>query len=55
MLLSGTTVSLADAATSIMSVATSVISTVTGNATLMAFFCVGFVGSVIAIVKQLRG
>lgn len=39
----------------ILSVAGDIITTISGNATLMAFFCVGFVGSVIGVVMRLRG
>lgn len=42
------------AVTSLMSVVSSVMTTITGNETLMVFFCAGVVGIAIGVVKKLR-
>lgn len=46
--------SLTEAVTSIMSVVSTVMTTITGNAILLTFFCASIVGVAIAIVKRLR-
>lgn len=48
------TVSMTTAVTSFMDVVSTVMTTITGNAILMAFFCAGIVGIAIGVVKQLR-
>ena len=56
ILATGTTgTTMTDAVTSLMGVATSVLDMVTGNATLMVFFCGGLVFMGIGVVKRLRG
>lgn len=47
-------VSMTTAIESLMSVATSVLTTITGNATLMVFFCAGLAFTAIGIVKKLK-
>lgn len=42
------------AVTSLMSVVSTVMTTITGNETLMVFFCAGVVGLAIGVVKKLR-
>lgn len=42
------------AVTSLMDVVSKVMTTITGNETLMVFFCAGVVGIAIGVVKQLR-
>ena len=42
------------AVTSLMSVVSDVMTTITGNETLMVFFCAGVVGIAIGVVKKLR-
>lgn len=42
------------AVTDIMSVVSTVMTTITGNAILLTFFCAGIVGVAIGIVKRLR-
>lgn len=42
------------AITSLMSVVSTVMTTITGNETLMVFFCAGVVGIAIGVVKKLR-
>ena len=39
---------------SLMDVVSKVMTTITGNETLMVFFCAGVVGIVIGVVKKLR-
>lgn len=39
---------------SLMEVVSSVITTITGNPTLMVFFCAGVVGIAIGVVKKLK-
>ena len=48
------TVSMTTAVTSFMDVVSTVMTTITGNPILMAFFCAGIVGIAIGVVKQLR-
>ena len=45
---------MTSAITEIMSVVTTVMSTITGNAILLTFFCASIVGIAIGIVKRLR-
>lgn len=47
-------VTMTDAVTSIMGVVSTVMTTITGNAVLMTFFCASIVGVAIGIVKRLR-
>lgn len=47
-------VSMTEAVTSIMGVVSTVMTTITGNAVLMTFFCASIVGVAIGIVKRLR-
>ena len=55
MLLTETTTSyMSEAIASLMEVATSVLTTVTGNPTLMVFFCAGLVFTAIKVVKRLK-
>lgn len=42
------------AVSSLMSVVSTVMTTITGNETLMVFFCAGVVGIAIGVVKKLR-
>lgn len=50
----GSAVTMTDAVTSIMGVVSTVMTTITGNAVLMTFFCASIVGVAIGIVKRLR-
>ena len=50
----GSAVSMTEAVTSIMGVVSTVMTTITGNAVLMTFFCASIVGVAIGIVKKLR-
>ena len=54
MLAETSTVSMTTAVGSFMEVVSTVMSTITGNATLMVFFCAGIVGIAIGVVKKLR-
>ena len=45
---------MSTAVTSLMGVVSTVMTTITGNATLMVFFCAGIVGIAIGVVKKLR-
>lgn len=54
LLAEASTVSMTDAVTSIMGVVSTVMTTITGNAVLMTFFCASIVGVAIGIVKRLR-
>ena len=47
-------VTMTDAVTSIMGVVSTVMTTITGNAVLMTFFCSSIVGVAIGIVRKLR-
>lgn len=42
------------AVTSLMDVVSTVLTTITGNATLMVFFCAGVVGIAIGVVRKLK-
>lgn len=50
----GSAVSMTEAVTSIMGVVSTVMTTITGHAVLMTFFCASIVGVAIGIVKRLR-
>lgn len=54
LLAEASTVSMTEAVTSIMGVVSTVMTTITGNAVLMTFFCASIVGVAIGIVKKLR-
>lgn len=54
LLADASTVSMTEAVTSIMGVVSTVMTTITGNAVLMTFFCASIVGVAIGIVKRLR-
>lgn len=55
MLLAETsTNTMSTAVTSLMNVVSTVMGTITGNETLMVFFCAGVVGIAIGVVKKLR-
>lgn len=45
---------MSEAITSLMDVATSVLTTITGNPTLMVFFCAGLAFTAIGVVKKLK-
>lgn len=47
-------ISMTEAVTSVMGVVSTVMTTITGNATLMTFFCASIVGVGIGICKKLR-
>lgn len=42
------------AVTSLMDVVSTVLTTITGNTTLMVFFCAGVVGIAIGVVRKLK-
>lgn len=42
------------AVTSLMDVVSTVLTTITGNSTLMVFFCAGVVGIAIGVVRKLK-
>lgn len=50
----GSAVTMTDAVTSVMGVVSTVMTTITGNAVLMTFFCASIVGVGIGICKKLR-
>ena len=54
VLATSASVSMTDAVTSLMRVVSTVMTTITGNAVLMTFFCAGIIGIAIAVVKKLR-
>lgn len=54
MLAEASTVTMTTAVGSFMEVVSTVMTTITGNATLMVFFCAGIVGIAIGVVKKLR-
>ena len=54
VLATSASVSMTDAVTSLMGVVYTVMTTITGNAVLMTFFCAGIIGIAIAVVKKLR-
>lgn len=45
---------MTEAVTSLMEIATSCLTVITGNATLMVFFCAGLVFTGIGVVKALK-
>lgn len=45
---------MTDAISSLMDVASNILTTVTGNPTLMVFFCAGLVFTAIGVVKKLK-
>lgn len=45
---------MTNAVTSLMDVVSTVLTTITGNATLMVFFCAGVVGIAIGVVRKLK-
>lgn len=45
---------MSTAVTSLMGVVSTVMTTITGNETLMVFFCAGVVGIAIGVVQKLR-
>ncbi len=45
---------MTQAVTDVMGVVSTVMTTITGNAVLMAFFCAGIIGVAIGVVKRLR-
>lgn len=48
-------INMTEAVTSLMSVASTVMTTIQENATLMTYFCAGIVFVGIGVVKRLRG
>lgn len=54
LLAEASTNTMTTAVTSLMSVVSTVMTTITGNETLMVFFCAGVVGIAIGVVKKLR-
>lgn len=50
----GTVNYMTEAISTLMSTATTVLTTVTGNETLMVFFCAGLVFTAIGVVKKLK-
>lgn len=54
MLAEASTVTMTTAVSSFMEVVSTVMTTITGNPTLMVFFCAGIVGIAIGVVKKLR-
>ena len=54
MLAEASTVTMSTAVSSFMEVVSTVMTTISGNATLMVFFCAGIVGIAIGVVKKLR-
>lgn len=47
-------VTMTTAINDLMGVATTVLTTITGNATLMVFFCAGLAFTAIGVVKKLK-
>lgn len=45
---------MTQAVSDVMGVVSTVMTTITGNAVLMAFFCAGIIGVAIAIVRKLK-
>lgn len=54
ILASGGGSGMTQAISDVMSVVSTVMTTITGNAVLMAFFCAGIIGVAIAIVRKLK-
>ena len=54
LLAEASTNTMTTAVTSLMDVVSKVMTTITGNETLMVFFCAGVIGIAIGVVKKLR-
>ncbi len=54
LLAEASTNTMTTAVTSLMDVVSTVLTTITGNATLMVFFCAGVVGIAIGVVRKLK-
>lgn len=54
MLAEASTNTMTTAVTSLMDVVSKVMTTITGNETLMVFFCAGVVGIAIGVVRKLK-
>ena len=54
LLAEASTNNMTTAVTSLMDVVSTVLTTITGNATLMVFFCAGVVGIAIGVVRKLK-
>lgn len=54
LLAESSTNTMTTAVTSLMDVVSTVLTTITGNATLMVFFCAGVVGIAIGVVRKLK-
>lgn len=54
LLAEASTNTMTTAVTSLMDVVSTVLPTITGNATLMVFFCAGVVGIAIGVVRKLK-
>lgn len=54
LLAEASTNTMTTAVTSLMDVVSIVLTTITGNATLMVFFCAGVVGIAIGVVRKLK-
>lgn len=54
LLADASTNTMTTAVTSLMDVVSTVLTTITGNATLMVFFCAGVVGIAIGVVRKLK-
>lgn len=54
LLAEASTNTMTTAVTSLMDVVGTVLTTITGNATLMVFFCAGVVGIAIGVVRKLK-
>lgn len=46
---------MAEAMADFMEIVGTMVTTITGNTTLMVFFCAGLAGTAIGVVKKLRG
>lgn len=54
LLAEASTNTMTTAVASLMNVVSTVLTTITGNATLMVFFCAGVVGIAIGVVRKLK-
>lgn len=54
LLAEASTNTMTTAVTSLMDVVSTVLTTITGNTTLMVFFCAGVVGIAIGVVRKLK-
>lgn len=54
LLAEASTNTMTTAVTSLMDVVSTVLTTITGNPTLMVFFCAGVVGIAIGVVRKLK-